>query len=736
MSLSIELFYFVGVHLWYYPSLSLKLELMTIFKILYKGGADLNNPKKKKKRRKPSLTLRTNILLFTVFLLFTALILRLGILQIVHGDTYKKEVEKTEDITVNKPVPRGLIYDRNYKLIVDNEGVNAITYTRSKTVKTTEMVEVAEKLSKFISISDEEMEEIKERDMKDFWIILHPEEAKKKITKAEYQKESDGKLESNDLYKLQLERITEEELASLSKQDLKTLAIFRKFNSGTYLTPEIVKNEGVTNKEMALVSENLDELPGVDTYVDWNRKYPYDSTLKSILGRTSSANTGIPAEKVDYYTSKGYSLNERIGLSNLELYYEDILHGQKGKFKTTLDKDGNVIGTESLTDGQRGKDLALTIDIDFQKKVETIIENELKANKGSGNTKYLDRAFVVAMDPKTGEILSLAGKRYYYDDEKRNYVMSDYAQGAYTTAYAMGSSVKGATILAGFQEGVISPGTVQLDAPIKLKDTNAKKSYTNMGYLNDLTALKRSSNVYMFKTALAIGGAAYTRAEQTMNVTDESFDIMRNHYSEFGLGKRTGVDLPGEQIGYKGSIRHAGLLMDFSIGQYDTYTPLQLAQYVSTIANGGYRMEPHIVKKMHEPVLKKGEIGPVFKDIEPKILNKLTMQESWIERVQEGFRQVTQDTGGTAASFFANRPYNPAGKTGTAQAFYDGPDWVSGTVQPDTWNLTFVSYAPYDDPEIAISVVVPWAYQSDGNQMNLKIAQKVYDAYFNYKPGQ
>ena len=130
-----------------------------------------------------------------------------------------------------------------------------------------------------------------------------------------------------------------------------------------------------------------------------------------------------------------------------------------------------------------------------------------------------------------------------------------------------------------------------------------------------MTALKRSSNVYMFKTAIAIGGTQYTRPEQTMNVTDESFDIMRNRYAEFGLGKQTGIDLPGEQIGYKGSIRHAGLLMDFSIGQYDTYTPLQLAQYVSTIANGGYRMEPHIVKKMHEPVLKKGEIGPVFKEI-------------------------------------------------------------------------------------------------------------------------
>ncbi len=683
----------------------------------------MKNPQRKKKKKKPSVNTRTNILLFVIFLLFTALILRLGILQIAHGESFKKEVERTEDITVNKPVPRGLIYDKNHKLIVDNQPVNAITYSRSKTAETKEMVETAEKLSKLISVSKDEIEDIKERDLKDFWIIMNPKAAQKKVTKKELADKKD-----KELYKLQLDRITEKELSAFTEAELKTLAIFRRFNSGTYLTPQIVKNKDVSDREMARVTENLDELPGVDTSVDWNRKYPYDSTLQSILGRTSSSDEGLPKEKVEYYSSRGYSLNERVGVSNLELQYEDILHGQKAKAKNKLDKSGNIISTEELTEGQRGKDLVLTIDIDFQKKVETIIEDELRTKKAMYNAPYLDRAFVVAMDPTTGEVLALAGKQYVWNEKKNQYEMKDFAQGTYTTAYAMGSSVKAATVLTGYQEGAIQPGTTLHDAPMQIKDTPVKKSYTNMGYISDLTALQRSSNVYMFKTALEIGEGNYV-PNGPLSVKPEAFDIMRNHYSEFGLGKRTGIDLPGEQIGYKGSELGAGKLMDFAIGQYDTYTPLQLAQYISTIANGGYRVQPRVVKELHEPVLEKGKLGPVFKEIEPKIQNKLSMKDEWINRVQEGLRLVTQSSIGTG-KLLQGEPYSPAGKTGTAEAFYDGPKWTPGTKQPETWNITFATYAPYDNPEIAMAVVVPWAYQSSGHSMNLEIGKKVYRAYF------
>jgi cell division protein FtsI/penicillin-binding protein 2 len=162
-----------------------------------------------------------------------------------------------------------------------------------------------------------------------------------------------------------------------------------------------------------------------------------------------------------------------------------------------------------------------------------------------------------------------------------------------------------------------------------------------------------------------------------------------------------------------------------------------LAQYVSTIANGGYRIKPQIVKEVRDPVSKPGEIGKVVKSMEPVVLNRIDMSTEYIKRVQEGFRAVMSDSEGTATNVFGTAPYQPAGKTGTAQTFYDGPDEAKrksgpkGTLPP-TYNLTLVGYAPYDNPEVAFSVVVPWV-SDDNNRINKVIGRRALDAYFELK---
>ncbi|MGA9226263.1 MAG: penicillin-binding protein, partial [Mesobacillus sp.] len=155
----------------------------------------------KKKNQTP---LRVNILFFSVFFLFSLLILRLGIVQIVHGEDYKREIERKEDFTVNNPVPRGKMFDRNLKVIVDNKPINAITYTNEGTSQT-DMLMVAENLAKLIY---QKTEKIQEREKKDFWIIRNPEEARKLITKKEMDLFKDKKLKNKDLYNIQLGRIT------------------------------------------------------------------------------------------------------------------------------------------------------------------------------------------------------------------------------------------------------------------------------------------------------------------------------------------------------------------------------------------------------------------------------------------------------------------------------------------------------------------------------------------------
>jgi penicillin-binding protein A len=692
--------------------------------------------KKQKKKKKTHVPVRLNMLFFIVFLLFSTLILRLGIVQIVYGEDYRREVERTEDVTVNTPVPRGRIYDRHYNVIVDNTPLNAITYTRTNSTKVDEMLEVAEKLAKFIK---KNTKEVTERDKKDFWILKFPDLAQEKITEEDKQKLKELDLSQDEynkkLYQLQLDRITEKDLAMLSQADLEVLAIFREFSSGYALTPQMVKNEGVTSEEFAKVSEHLDSLPGVDTTTDWDREYVYGQTLKTILGEVSTAKEGLPREKLDYYLSRDYSRNDRVGTSYIEQQYEDVLRGQKEKIKNITDKSGNVIDSELVQEGQRGKDLVLTIDIELQLAVEKIIEEELLKAKKLPNTSLLDRAFVVLMDPFTGEILSLAGKQYAIDPNTGQPLLKDFALGTFTTSYTMGSAVKGATILTGYQLGAITPGDKIYDQPLKIKDTPLKKSWKNFGLIDDITALKVSSNVYMFQTAIRIGGGVY-RYNQPLVIDTDAFSWMRQSFSQFGLGVRTGIDLPNEQIGFKGPYEQAGLLLDLAIGQYDTYTPLQMAQYVSTIANGGYRIQPHIVKEIREPNDDNEQLGPIIEEIQPKVLNILDVDPTWMERVQEGFRQVMQEPGGTAYSFFADAPYSPAGKTGTAEAFYDGPrrKEFEGP-PPQTTNLTLVAYAPYDKPEIAMAVVVPWAYQKSvpAVTINKDIGRRVLDAYFELK---
>ncbi|MCH1624942.1 peptidoglycan D,D-transpeptidase FtsI family protein [Ferdinandcohnia quinoae] len=674
-----------------------------------------------KKKKKSHVPFRLNILFFLVFLLFSALVLRLGVVQIVHGEKFQKEVDKTENKVVNLPVPRGKIYDANGRVIVDNKAQNAITYTRAQGTKQEDVLEVAKKLAQFIQM---DTDKIRERDLKDFWLLNNPEEAKEKVDK---ELKDEEKYNNSDIYKLQLERITEEELSEITEDELEVAAIFREMNKGYALVPQIIKNVNVTDKEYAVVSENLENLPGINTTTDWERYNKFGTTLNSILGKTTTTDEGLPSEKLDYYLARGYNRNDRVGKSYLEEEYESVLHGKKAKVENVI-KGNSVMDTIVKSAGQRGSDLVLTIDMDLQIAVEQIIEEQIKAFKPITDSPFLDRAFVVMMNPKTGEILSMAGKTYEKDSETGKYVFKDYALGAMNSAYEMGSSIKGATVLTGFQTGAIHPGERMMDEPMYINDLR-KASITNMGRIDDLKAIERSSNVYMWKTVIKLAKGNYI-PHKPLPIDPEAFKTVRNYYSQFGLGVKTGIDLPGEAAGFIGTGVKPGNLMDLAIGQYDTYTPLQLAQYVSTIANDGYRMQPKIVKEIHQPTLEEGQLGPIQRAFEPTVLNRIDVDSEYIERVQEGFYRVMHGSQGSARGLFKDKSYDPAGKTGSAESFYYENE--TGKLY-ETVNSTLVGYAPFDNPEVAFAVVIPYAYKSKSHVMNQKIGEAILDKYFELK---
>lgn len=699
---------------------------------------------KKKNKRKSHVSFRMNILFLGIFALFSVLILRLGLVQIVHGESYQREVERTEDVTVNTPVPRGRMYDRYNRVIVDNTPLNAITYTRFQGNTAEERLKIARQLAKLIDVpystdaidvpektvdeNAEDIVKITERDLKDYWIMLNPKEAEKKISDSDRSKVEAGEMTDEELYNRQLSRITKRNLQTLA-DDLEVLAIKRQMEAGYAQTPQIIK-KNVTPAEFAIVSENLSQLPGVDTTTYWERYYPQGGTLRTLLGNVSSANEGLPRDKVDYYLSRGYSRNDQVGTSYLEKEYESQLKGQKEQVQYITDRSGNLIDTLQLTEGQRGSDLVLTIDIELQQAVEEAITKQLIEKKQMSGTRFLDRAFVVMMDPNTGEILTMAGKRYTTDSKTGAAKIEDFALGNLSTSYTMGSVVKGATVLAGLDSGAITTNTIFVDEPIKFAGTKEKKSFKNMGPINYSTALKQSSNVFMFKTVMAMADVQY-RYNGSLPIKANTFAQLRSYYSQFGLGVSTGIELDNEATGFQGGSSIPGTALDLAIGQYDTYTPLQVVQYASTIANGGYRIKPQIVKEIRKPTIKEEEIGGVEYSFETQVLNRITMKQEYIKAVQSGLKRVTQEQGGSGYAAFASAPYNPAGKSGTAQAYEKNPN---GGDPIAVNNSTFIAYAPADNPEVAMAVVVPSAFTpSSPNNITKELARESMDLYFDLK---
>lgn len=695
----------------------------------------------KKKKKKAQLPFRINILFFVVFLLFSMLILQLGVVQILQGQDFQDEIDRTIQDTTKIPVPRGKIYDSNHNVIVDNKPLYSITYTPPKGTQADERLEVAQDLAELISMdSEDDLKGITDRDKREYWYIKdedNKEEADERLENldeeylAELGVEEVNELSNAEAYRETLKLITEEEYEDVTEAELEVIAIKKELDKAYALTPQIVKNEGVTAEEFARVAENLDKLPGINATTDWDREYPYGDTFRSLLGNISTQEQGIPRESEDYYITRGYSRNDRVGRSGLESYYEDLLRGRKEQIQYTTTKDGRVVGTDTVVEGERGKDLVLTIDMEFQEEVDTIVREELEAaiNEHPYQNRYMNDAIAVVISPRTGELLAVSGQTY--DREKDEIRNTEFK--ALLNANEPGSSIKGATVLAGYESGVIAPGTTFRDRPIRIADTPSKGSYASLGLVNDYSALSRSSNVYMFYIALKMGGEhRHPFPDNSRASYDPSgFQEMRNYFQQFGLGASTGIDYPSESTGLEGSdISRPGNLMDNAIGQFDTYTTMQLAQYIATIANDGYRVRPHFLKEARNPVASEEELGSVYRGVNTEVMNRIQMEQSEIERVQEGFRRVFQSSEGTGSQHWMDKEYNPAGKTGTAETHYfDG----EGNMV-ETNNLSLVGYAPFDEPEVAFAVMAPYTGRVDGQYpITHMIGTRILDTYFDIK---
>lgn len=683
---------------------------------------------KTKSYRKSHVPFRLNFLFFVIFGLFVALIVQLGYLQIVNGDNIEKQLKASSVVEVNGSSPRGMIYDASGKPLVKNQANAAITFTRGNKMTAEDLLKTAQKLATLIDIPIDK--NLTKRDLKDFW-LADPENLKK----AQDQLSSKQKaLGASDQYAATVDKVTDEDIA-FNDDQLKVASIFKRMNSAQSLSTVYLKNSDVSDEELAIVAENMTELPGVSTGTDWTRKIVEGSSLASLIGTVTTEEQGIPEENLDEYLAKGYARNDRVGRSYLEKQYEEVLQGSKSKSQITLDNSNNIESQKEIYAGSKGDNLVLTLDAKFQKEVDEILQDNFKSLMDSGAAEYSPGVYAVAINPKTGGILAMSG----YQHEAESSKLQENAIGTFINAFVPGSVVKGGTLAAGWENGVLNGNEVLYDQPIRI-GSDVKASIFNPTGANNRNlsaeqALEVSSNSYMMQVALRLMGIEYQPGISipTVDRQTEAYSKLRTAFASFGMGTKTGIDLPGEATGIStpvdklDTVSDGGKILDLAFGQFDTYTTLQLAQYAATVANGGQRLQPHIVSGIYGND-ETGGLGSLKSAVEPTVLNEVGLTTDQMKIIQNGFYDAVHGTDAWAtATGLASAKMELSAKTGTAET----PIVDENGKTINLVNLNIVAYGPSDDADIAVAVVLPQVKSSTTSHPNVKIVKEIMDAYYD-----
>lgn len=467
--------------------------------------------------------------------------------------------------------------------------------------------------------------------------------------------------------------------------------------------------EDVDSKTVEIVEENSDMLPGVVIKAATFREYSDPEVAPHILGTTGL----LTADEWNSVKDSGnYSMNDKIGKSGIELAAEKYLKGTDGKIAIVQSPDGEITSTKVVQQVVAGNTVQLTIDKNLQKVTQNALKDAIdKINEKSRLTSKngdVPGAAVVVMEVETGEILASASyPNYSMDDYVNSYEKLSNDKNnplfnrAFYGAYEPGSCFKPAVALIGLQTDTITPSTTITCNKVYRRFTDYQPSCLGRhGSITVSTAISKSCNCFFFELGYLLG-----------------IDTMNKYCRQLGLGVETGVEI-GEATGILAGREYSekmgrpwnpGDTIQAAIGQLDNnFTPLQLAQYTATLANGGTRYKAHLIKSV-----KSYSLDKTIKNDFTSVLNNTEIDKNAYDAVKEGMLRVTEE--GTARATFANYPIKVAGKTGTAQSS-SGVD-----------NAVFIGFAPYDKPEIAISIVIEHGLHGSSIA---PVAKSIFDAYF------
>mgnify|MGYP003292470207 CR=1 FL=1 len=653
-------------------------------------------------------------------------------LQIVNGESYREQSEKRLVRESETYAPRGEIYDRYGKLLVTNEASYVLQLYRTK-IDDDELNQVLLKIAGILEKNNDTY-------YNELPINFETMEFTKSESAMKTWKKNNKMDEDLDVMQV-IEFLKEKyEVASENMESIKKILAMRYEISSngysSYRAVTLAKN--ISYQSVLEIEERNAELSGVYITKQPTRKYMAGSIASHIIGYTGKISDAEYKSRKDL----GYSLNDIIGKSGIESTFEEYLRGKNGSKRLEMDAYGRISNEEELDESMMGNSVVLTIDLDLQTKTEEVLADIIKKiqNGEFNGTKYKDATAgsAVVLDVKTGEVLAMASYPTYvpedFIDGINNEEYKKYFQNKDTPmfnraiqgTYPPGSTFKMITGIAaiessgiGVNEHVNDTGVFYLGHKPACWIWNSRRQVH--GNVNAKTALMVSCNYYYYEVASRIG-----------------IDKIAEYARKFGLGEKTGIELYGEASGtvasreYVAKLNERGAKKTWTIGDtlsaaigqsYNTYTPLQMCYYISTLANKGKKTEVTVVKDVIDAEGKSLNMSEVKTTIDKKLgieekqLEDVEVSDETINAIFEGMRSVTGDHGGTVYGTFSSFPIEVAGKTGTA---------TSGNGSDNAW---FVGFAPYDDPEIAVVVIVE---HGGHGYFTARAVKDIMEEYFGY----
>ena len=453
--------------------------------------------------------------------------------------------------------------------------------------------------------------------------------------------------------------------------------------------------EDISTEFMRKISESAYALSGVTIDVVPFREYTDTSLAVNLIGTVGP----IFEEDWEYYKKKGYSYNDKVGKSGIEKWAEEYLRGTDGEITYSLDAKGNIISSEITKQPVAGKTVMLAMDKNLQRKTQDSLQKWVTELQSKGGTCKAGCA--VAIDIATGKVLTAANYPTYdsatlgqeYDSLVSN-PAKPLMDRAFQGVYPIGSTIKPAVAIAALENGHYTLGeTVKCVMTYDYFEDYKPKCLHYHGNINLKDALAKSCNYFFFEMGRRIGATTVTQ-----------------YFKDFGLGVKTGVEVNDSTgILVQPENDHVGgTTLQISIGQMNAFTPLQTANYVATLANGGTHYRASLINKIVSY-----DISETYKVIEPEVLNIISISDKTISAVKEGMLSVTED--GTGRAALGDYPIKVGGKTGTSQ--------VNGAAD----HSVFIAFAPFDNPKIAISVVLE---NGSSGYTAGSIVRDMLDAYF------